>query len=295
MQLLKKALLASALSAALFGSAHAAGEVEVLHWWTSGGEAKALNVLKEDLESQGITWKDMPVAGGGGEQAMTVLRSRVAAGNPPTAVQMLGFDIQDWAAEGATANLDGLATAEKWDEVVPPALQRFSKYDGHWVAAPVNVHSTNWVWANKQIMDELGVDSPIGGWEHFVDFLDKAKAKGYTALAHGGQPWQDATLFDSVVLATGGADFYKKSMIDLDPEALGSDTMKTVFDRMKQLRGYVDDNFSGRDWNLASAMATQAQCRWVTGPRVNFNAGKKPGEDFNCFRFPNTQGMVFIV
>ena len=32
----------------------AADEVEVLHRWTSGGEAAALNVLKEDLESQGI-------------------------------------------------------------------------------------------------------------------------------------------------------------------------------------------------------------------------------------------------
>ena len=36
--------------------------VEVLHWWTSGGEAAALNVLKEDLEAKGIEWIDMPVA-----------------------------------------------------------------------------------------------------------------------------------------------------------------------------------------------------------------------------------------
>ena len=47
----------------------------------------------------------MPVAGGGGTEAMTVLRARVTAGNAPTAVQMLGFDIQDWAAEGALADL----------------------------------------------------------------------------------------------------------------------------------------------------------------------------------------------
>ena len=37
-------------------SVAAANEVEVLHWWTSGGEAAALNVLKDDLESQGIGW-----------------------------------------------------------------------------------------------------------------------------------------------------------------------------------------------------------------------------------------------
>ncbi|HPE61075.1 MAG TPA: ABC transporter substrate-binding protein [Thiolinea sp.] len=295
-RMFKTTAVASVLSLTLMAGAQAAEEVEVLHWWTSGGEAKALNVLKDDLESQGITWKDMPIAGGGGTEAMTVLRSRVAAGNPPTAVQMLGFDIQDWAAEGVTANLDELAGAEKWDEVVPAALQRFSKYDGHWVAAPVNVHSTNWVWANRKIMDELGVTEPPGDWEGFIQFLDAAKAKGYTALAHGGQPWQDATLFDGVVLTTGGSDFYKKSMIDLDPEALGSDTMKTVFDRMKQLRGYVDDNFSGRDWNLASAMviedkaAAQIMGDWAKGEFLN--AGKKPGEDFVCFRVPGTQGMV---
>ncbi|MBO6933312.1 MAG: sugar ABC transporter substrate-binding protein, partial [Roseibium sp.] len=98
---------AAALMAA--GSSVHAEDVEVLHWWTSGGEAAALNVLKEDLEGQGIGWQDMPVAGGGGSQAMTVLRARVTSGNPPTAVQMLGFDILDWANEGALANLNILA------------------------------------------------------------------------------------------------------------------------------------------------------------------------------------------
>ena len=48
-------------------------------------------------------------------------------------------------------------------------------------------------------------------------------------------------------------------MIDLDSEALGSDTMKEAFDRMAKLRSYVDDNFSGRDWNLASAMVIEGE------------------------------------
>ncbi len=125
-QVFKTTLLASAMSMALPASLQAA-EVEVLHWWTSGGEAAALNVLKQDLEGQSIGWKDMPVAGGGGTEAMTVLRSRVQAGNSPTAVQMLGFDIQDWAAEGATANLNSLAKKEGWDKVVPAALPNAAK------------------------------------------------------------------------------------------------------------------------------------------------------------------------
>ncbi|NVP57308.1 carbohydrate ABC transporter substrate-binding protein [Rhizobium sp. DBTS2] len=275
-------------------SARAAENVEVLHWWTSGGEAAALDVLKKDLESKGITWTDMPVAGGGGTEAMTVLRARVTAGNAPTAVQMLGFDILDWAKEGALGNLDEVAAKEGWDKVVPGALQQFSKYDGHWIAAPVNVHSTNWMWINKAALDKAGGKEPQN-WDELIALLDNFKAQGITPVAHGGQPWQDATIFDAVVLSLGN-DFYKKAFIDLDPETLGSDQMKEAFDRMTKLRSYVDDNFSGRDWNLASAMVIEDKAGlqfmgdWAKGEFLK--AGKKPGTDFVCMRFPGTQGSV---
>ena len=292
--MLRKLLLTTVFATGFALVAHA-DEVEVLHWWTSGGEAAALNVLKKDLESKGVTWADMPVAGGGGEQAMTALRARVTAGNPPTAVQMLGFDITDWAKQGVLGDLNEVATKEGWDTVVPAALQKFSKYDGKWIAAPVNVHSTNWVWINKAALDAAGGKAPEN-WDELIALLDKMKANGIVPLAHGGVPWQDATIFDGVLLSTGGPDFYKKAVIDLDPEALGSDTMKKVFDRMTQLRSYVDDNFSGRDWNLASSMVIEGKAGmqimgdWAKGEFVK--AGKKPGTDFVCIRFPGTQGVV---
>jgi glucose/mannose transport system substrate-binding protein len=237
----------------------------------------------------------MPVAGGGGEGAMTVLRARVTAGSPPTAVQMLGFDILDWAAEGALGNLDEVAAAEGWDAVVPAALQGFAKYDGHWVSAPVNVHSTNWVWANKAILDELGLPQPTT-WDEFVAAMQAAKDAGYVALAHGGQPWQEATVFDSVVVGAGGPDFYKRAFIDLDQEALAAPEMVEAFKRMETLRGFVDDNFSGRDWNLASAMvinkeaAFQIMGDWAKGEFLR--AEKVPGTDFLCFRVPGSEGTV---
>ena len=265
MKLTGRRMLAATAALALCAGAAQAADVEVLHWWTSGGEAGALNVLKQDLASQGIGWQDMPVAGGGGTQAMTVLRARITSGNPPSAVQLLGFDIIDWAKEGALANLDPVAGPGGWDAVVPEAVQKFSKYDGHWVATPVNLHSTNWVWANKPLLDSLGIAPPTT-WDELVAAMQKVKDAGKVAVAHGGQPWQDATIFDAVVMSTGGPDFYKKAFIDLDPEALGSDTMKQAFERMTVIRGFVDDNFSGRDWNLASAMGDCQEFRvWTDG------------------------------
>jgi glucose/mannose transport system substrate-binding protein len=274
----------------------AAKSVEVLHWWTSGGEAAALGVLKQNLEKQGVSWNDMPVAGGGGEAAMTAVRARVTSNNPPTAVQMLGFDILDWAKQGALADLNTLAAKEGWDKTVPAALQAFSKFDGKWIAAPVNVHSTNWVWANKAVLEKAGVKEPPANWDDFIKALDKVQKSGAVGLAHGGQPWQEATIFDGVVLATGGVEFYKKALVDKDPAALGSDTMKKAFDRMAQLKKYVDKDFSNRDWNLASAMVIEGKAGfqimgdWAKGEFLN--AKKVPGQDFLCFRVPGTQGMV---
>ncbi|PSL19340.1 ABC transporter substrate-binding protein [Shimia abyssi] len=287
-------LLGGAAVAAMISGAAYAEDVEVLHWWTSGGEAAALNVLKDDLAGQGIGWVDMPVAGGGGEAAMTTLRARVTAGDAPTAVQMLGFDIKDWAAEGALGNLNAVAEAEGWDAVVPTALQNFSKHDGNWIAAPVNVHSTNWVWMNKAALDATGLGEPTT-WEELVAVLDAMQANGITALGHGGQAWQDATIFDAVVLSLGD-DFYKSAFIDLNPDALGGAQMVEAFDRMAKLRSYVDDNFSGRDWNLASAMVINGEAGmqmmgdWAKGEFLR--ADQVPGEDFVCIRFPGTQGSV---
>lgn len=271
-----------------------AEEVEVLHWWTSGGEASALNLLKDDLATKSIGWIDMPVAGGGGEAAMTALRARVTAGNPPTAVQMLGFDILDWAEEGELGDLTRVAAAEGWDAMVPAALQAFSKFDGKWIAAPVNIHSTNWVWINKAALVATGLREPTT-WQELIAVMEAMKANGITPLGHGGQAWQDATLFDGIVLGMG-TEFYQAAFIDLDPAALGGEQMAEAFSRLMKLSTYVDGNFSGRDWNLAAAMVITGEAGmqimgdWAKGEFLK--AGMVPGKDFICIRFPDTQGAV---
>ncbi|MER2298959.1 MAG: sugar ABC transporter substrate-binding protein, partial [Pseudomonas sp.] len=47
-------------------AADSKGTVEVVHWWTSGGEKAAVDVLKSKVEKDGFVWKDGAVAGGGG-------------------------------------------------------------------------------------------------------------------------------------------------------------------------------------------------------------------------------------
>jgi len=294
-----KLIAGVALAAASFGLAGSAQaqtkEVQMLHWWTSGGEAAALAVIKKSLADQGYSWKDVPVAGGGGDAAMTALKAMVAAGNYPTSSQMLGYTVLDFAKQGVMGDLTDLAKSEGWDKAIPAPLQKFSVYEGKWVAVPVNVHSVNWLWMNKAVMDKIGGTQPKT-FDDLIALLDKAKKAGVTPLALGGQNWQEATMFDSVVLSTGGPDFYKKAFNDLDDASLKSDTMKKSFDNLAKLITYVDPNFAGRDWNLATAMVikgdalVQVMGDWAKG---EFKAaGKAPGTDYLCYRFPGTDGSV---
>ncbi|WP_430470373.1 ABC transporter substrate-binding protein [Thalassospira lucentensis] len=278
-------------------AAQAEPTVEVLHYWTSGGEAKAAAALKKDFEDHGGKWIDSPVAGGGGSAAMTVLRSRVLSGDAPTAVQLKSPAIQEWADQGALANLDEVAEKEHWNDVLPKRLQTLMQYDGHYVAVPVNIHRTDMIWANPELLASVGATEVPKSWDEFNTVAEKLQAKGVIPLAIGGQPWQETILFENVVLGIGGTDFYQKALIDLDEDALKSDTMKKVFDQMRTLRGFVDADFSGRDWNLATAMvmngkaAMQIMGDWAKGEFLA--AGKEPGKDFLCEATPSNDGYLF--
>jgi len=287
---LMRFLFAAIASALAMGPVHAA-DIEVLHWWTSGGEAKSVAELKKMLEAKGDKWKDFAVAGGGGENAMTVLKSRVVSGNPPTAAQIKGPSIQEWAQEGVTANVDDVAKQGKWDALLPVVVSNVMKYKGSYVAVPVNVHRVNWMWVNPEVFRKAGATVPKT-WDEFPAAAEKLQKAGFIPVAHGGQPWQDFTVFESIVLGVGGPDFYDKALVRLDPAALNSPTMEKAFATLRTVRKYVDKDFANRDWNLATAMVINGKAGmqfmgdWAKGEFAA--AGKKPGTDYLCTYAPGT-------
>ena len=286
--------LALATMMAIAPSAQA-GEVEVLHWWTSGGEAKSVDFLKQQLAGSGVDWVDFAVAGGGGENAMTVLKSRAISGNPPTAAQIKGPSIQEWGDLGFLADIDGVATKNNWDDLLPSVVSDVMKHEGKYVAAPVNVHRVNWMWSNPEVFRAAGATIPTT-WDDFMVQAKKLQDAGYVALAHGGQPCQDATVFEAVVLGVGGADYYNKAFVEMDMDALNSATTVEVFETFGNLRQFIDSNAPGRDWNVATSMVIEGKAGmqimgdWAKGEFLK--AGQKPGSDFVCVRFPGTQGSV---
>jgi glucose/mannose transport system substrate-binding protein len=297
---LRQAMHVGLIGAALaFPCLATAGEVEVLHFWTSGGEAGALAKLKVQLRSQGHSWKDFVVAGGGGGLAMMMLSSRVTSGNPPTAAQIKGVSIQEWARTGKLSSIEGVAKPDKWDSLLPAVVSDAMKYKGSYVAAPLNVHRVNWLWVNAAVLKKANAKFPTT-WDEFFAVADAMRKAGVVPVAYGGPSWLDLGTFESVALGVGGPAFYRKAFMELDPAALDSPLMQKTLDTYRRIKGYTTGNPAGSDWIKASAAlirgdaGMQLMGDWAKGEVLA--AGKKPGVDVLCAAAPGSaEAFIFNI
>jgi glucose/mannose transport system substrate-binding protein len=282
-QILKPVVAGLLAGFGLVGAAYAQ-KAEVIHWWTSGGEAAAIKEFANAYTKGGGTWVDTPIAGGGGAQARTVMANRTMGGDPPTAAQYnYGKQYEEIIKEGLLNNLDAVAAKGNWDKLLPEKIKNAVKVGGHYYAVPVNLHNENWVWYNKAVLAKVGAKEPTNLDEMFAA-MDKVKAAGIIPLALGGQGWQEGITFRGVMLAVGGQDLYLKTFRDKDASSPG---FRKAVETYRKLKGYVDPGSPGRDWNLATGMVIEGKAAfqmmgdWAKGEFVN--AGKTAGKDYGCF------------
>ncbi|OEC48907.1 MULTISPECIES: ABC transporter substrate-binding protein [unclassified Aeromonas] len=279
---------------ALLSAPVAASQVEVLHWWTSGGEAKAVEVLKSEWTKQGNQWNDFAVQGGGGKSAMTVLKSRALAANPPEAAHLKGYELKEWAGLGFLRDLSPMAEHLGWYSQMPPMVRATLSQNGALMAVPTGIHRVNWLWLNRKIFERNKLTPPTD-WAQFVTVADQLKKRGITPLAIGNEPWQLAVLFETVALGEGGKEFYRKAFLEQDSATLTGPDMVRVLTRFQQLRTYVPQKYAGLKWHQATNLlesggaAMQVMGDWVKG---ELSAGNyRPGEDIACLPSPGSAGL----
>ncbi|MFM5051608.1 ABC transporter substrate-binding protein [Aeromonas veronii] len=279
---------------ALLSAPVAASQVEVLHWWTSGGEAKAVEVLKSEWTKQGNQWNDFAVQGGGGKSAMTVLKSRALAANPPEAAHLKGYELKEWAGLGFLRDLSPMAEHLGWYSQMPPMVRATLSQNGALMAVPTGIHRVNWLWLNRKVFERNKLTPPTS-WAQFVTVADQLKKRGITPLAIGNEPWQLAVLFETVALGEGGKEFYRKAFLEQDSTTLTGPDMVRVLTRFQQLRAYVPQKYAGLKWHQATNLlesggaAMQVMGDWVKG---ELSAGNyRPGEDIACLPSPGSAGL----
>jgi len=104
------------------GAGQPAASLQVVHWWTSAGERKSVDVLAGRLAEENIQWRDLAIPGGAGLGASKVLKSMVLAGKAPEATQLNGIVFGEWADLGLLLELDDVATPGGWQKLLFPTV-----------------------------------------------------------------------------------------------------------------------------------------------------------------------------
>ncbi|MEP1352628.1 MAG: ABC transporter substrate-binding protein [Tateyamaria sp.] len=273
-------------SAALLGASMAhAGELEVTHWWTSGGEAAAVAEFAKAFDATGNTWVDGAIAGSGGT-ARPIIISRILGGDPMGATQLNhGRQAEELVEAGLMLDLTELADAEGWRDIVQPtSLLDSCTLDGKIYCVPVNIHSWQWIWLSHKAYADAGVDVPTN-WDEFVAAAPALEAAGKIPLAMGQQPWQSNGAFGVMAIAIAGIDAWSKVTIEKDAEAAAGPEYAKVFQAAADARAF-SANSKVQDWNQATNMVITGQAGgqimgdWAQG---EFQIAEQvAGVDYTC-------------
>lgn len=284
---MKIRMMAAVLAASVaipFGAAKAT-DLEVTHWWTSGGEAAAVAELAKAFDATGNHWVDGAIAGSG-STARPIMISRITGGDPMGATQFNhGRQAEELVQAGLMKDLTDVATAGKWKEIIRPStLLNSCTIDGKIYCAPVNIHSWQWLWLSNAAFQKAGVAVPKN-WDEFVAAAPALEKAGIVPLAVGGQGWQASGAFNVLMIAIGGKDNYLKVFKDKDAKVAAGPEIAKVFKAADDARR-MSKGSNVQDWNQATNLVItgkaggQIMGDWAQG---EFQVAKQvAGKDYTC-------------
>jgi glucose/mannose transport system substrate-binding protein len=301
------ATLCTALLSALGPArpAHAARnkQLEVFSWWTSGGEAMALESLFHVYKYKypGVEVLNAAVTGGGGSAARPLLQTRLAAGDPPDVWQVHpGHELfGQYVQGGYCVPVTVLYWSEGWDRIVPQGLIDQVSKGGEIYAVLVGVHRGNVLWYNKKVLEKYNIK--VGdtlSFEQFFSAAQKLKAAGVVPLAMGDSGlWATAELFENTLLGVlgpkGWQELFGGQMMFDDPRVKEA---ARIYGRMLD---YQNADHSALSWDQAvrrvihGKAAFTATGDWAYGELVK--AGLMKSQNFGWVSFPGTEGTFLVV
>ena len=280
-----KHLVAGLLAATALTNAANATDLEVTHWWTSGGEAAAVAEFAKAFDATGNKWVDGAIAGSG-DVARPIIISRILGGNPMGATQLNpGKDADDLIAAGLMQDLTELATAEDWANILRPKSQMEScTKDGKVYCVPVNLHSGQWMWTNRKVYEDAGI-APPQNWNEMIAAAPALQAKGIIPLSLA-EGWPIGLLTEDLIVAFAGVDNYVAVYKDRNMEMARGPEFAAVFKAIDDARKIIDPKTVTPQWNEAVGLVINGKAAanvmgdWAGGEFAV--AGMVAGKDYDC-------------
>ncbi|WP_166104325.1 ABC transporter substrate-binding protein [Duganella aceris] len=264
--------------------------LQVLHWWTSASERKAADLLAARLADERIDWQDVAIPGGAGLGAGKVLKGRVLAGDAPEVTQIIGVSIAEWADMGLLLELDNVATAGNWNNFLFPTIRQLIQHRKHVVAAPLGIHRVNTLYYNRALFAQLKL-TPPQTWSEFEAAAQRLRAAGVQPLAQSSQDWQVAALFENLVLAESGPEFYRELFVRRSPAAAADRRTAEALRRLRTIKGWIRQP-DERPWtDVVGQFARQQAGMMIMGDWAKSELAEHNqtlDQDYGCGAAPGT-------
>ena len=280
--------------------------LEIVHWWTAGGEKEALDALLEGFQSEypDIDVENNPAPGGAGSALDTVIKNRVLNENPPSTFQI-------WPGKALFPYTDADMLNDIGDSVWGENDMESAYLDGvraaakggtdSFVSVPINIHRLNNLFYNKSVVESAGVDpTAIDDPEQLVDALDTiALETDATPMAHQTQaPWSTVQLWETIFIGEQDVDAFEEFTAG-NVESLESE-VKSATERLKQYSEYYPNDAGSISWDTGNGKIVDGEAAfihqgdWAAGQYKTAD-GFEYDSDWGNVAFPGTEGVYSLV
>ncbi|MFW6317066.1 MAG: ABC transporter substrate-binding protein [Halorubrum sp.] len=279
-------------------------ELEIVHWWTAGGEEEAYNALLDGFSEEypDVEITDNPAPGGAGSAIDSVIQNRVIDGDPPSTFQIWpGQALTPYTEEDLLEDIGDSVWDDEMRDAYRSGIRDLSQPGGNLVAVPINIHRLNNLFYNVSVVEDAGVDpSDIEDPAGLLDALETVDAEtDATPLVHQTQtPWSSLQLWENIFIGQQSVDDYQ-TLIDGDVSGL-EDEVRSALELLADYLEYIPEDAGSISWDqgnddlIAGDAAFLHQGDWAAGQYGGADDFEF-GDDWDMVPFPGTEGVYHSV
>jgi glucose/mannose transport system substrate-binding protein len=265
-------------------------QVEIIDWWTAGGEKDAISALLMQFEQQYPNETPNPMVFDGSGPARNTIDILMNGGQPPDTFQANGgWDLLTWVVYNDFNDYNSKMEpinqlAADWPRVMPEAVLKTVSYNNNTYGVPLDIHRTNMLFYNAALVPSFE-QAPPTSLDALFAVAAQLQTTGIRApIALGaGDDTLPILFFENLLVSRAGAQFYQDFMLGIkDPYA---PEIAAAVDDLATLLTYANTNATQLTWKQAAQRVLNGDAAvtimgdWDKAYMKTMNAAPFPSDD----------------